>query len=221
MTGIWIAAASEGMPAVPESTRGTTSAPSQNTLQQVTIQARREAIAPRLHAFVNEALYLENDEAPARWNTPVCPSVAGLPRDKGEFVVARLSQIARAAGVPLAGEQCSPVNLLVVVTADPRSFLTKWINRNHKRIFDNGTTPKEISTIIDATVPVSRSVMALLRLCIRVQTRRRSRCGSGAVYVQVKAVEFAGHTLCTIQRAHACLTCARQLRQKRAITRHA
>jgi hypothetical protein len=109
MTGVGIVALSQGVAAVPESTGGPASAPSQNPLPQVSIQAGREAIAPRVHAFVGEALYLENDEAPARWNTPVCPSVAGLSRDEGEFVVTRLSQIARTAGVPLAGEQCSRV----------------------------------------------------------------------------------------------------------------
>lgn len=154
MTGVWIVALSQGVAAVPESTGGAASAPAQNPLPQVTVQARREAIAPRVHAFVGEALYLENDEGPARWNTPVCPSVGGLPRDEGEFVVTRLSQIARTAGVPLAGEKCSPVNLLVVVTADPAAFLTKWLHRYHKRIFGDGNAPNEINAFVDATVPV-------------------------------------------------------------------
>jgi len=44
--------------------------------------------------------------------------VAGLPRDKGEFVLARLSQVASDAGIPLAPEKCAP-NFLVVVTPDP------------------------------------------------------------------------------------------------------
>src|SRR6185437_12333226 len=71
------------------------------TPPQVTIDAQRKAIEPRVRAFVNEYLHVESEEGPARWRSPVCPTVLGLSRDDGEFILARLSQIAREAGVPL------------------------------------------------------------------------------------------------------------------------
>ena len=118
-------------------------------LPQVTVQATRAAIAPRVRAFVTESLYLENDEGPARWNSPVCLAVVGLQHAQGEFVLARLSQIARAAGVPLADERCSPATLSVFVTAEPVSFLEKWSKMRHQRMFGDGTTPRAIKAFID------------------------------------------------------------------------
>jgi len=42
----------------------------------------------------------------ARWRNAICPLVAGLPRDHGEFILKRVSQIAGDAGVPLAPDHC-------------------------------------------------------------------------------------------------------------------
>jgi hypothetical protein len=114
---------------------GNTSAQHDRTLPEITIQARRDQIKAKVRSFVNGSLYLENEEAPARWNSPVCPTVIGLSRDDGEFILARLSQIARAAGVPLGGERCAPPNLYVVATANPVELLKKWGNSEHWRMF--------------------------------------------------------------------------------------
>jgi hypothetical protein len=48
-----------------------------------------------------------------------------LSKDQGEFILARLSQIGRTAGVPLAPEKCRP-NLYVIMTSDPGAMLRKW-----------------------------------------------------------------------------------------------
>lgn len=42
----------------------------------------------------------------------------GLSKDQGEFVLARISSIARTAGVPLDSQKCN-ANLLVIVTIQP------------------------------------------------------------------------------------------------------
>jgi hypothetical protein len=153
LSGLFLLAASQAMADPAENTGGVASTTSQNGLPQVTVQAKREAIAPRVRAFVSESLYLENDEGSARWNSPVCPAVVGLSRDQGEFVLARLSQVARAAGVPLADERCTPANLSVFVTEEPLSFLKKWSKRRHQRMFGDGT-PTAIKTFIDTPRPV-------------------------------------------------------------------
>jgi hypothetical protein len=52
----------------------------------------------------------------------MCPLVAGLPRDRGEFVLARVSQAARNAGVALVPGGCK-ANFLVLVSSNPVALL--------------------------------------------------------------------------------------------------
>ncbi len=93
---------------------------------QVTIEARRAALQHQLLVYVTTITHTQRrDEALHRWNSPVCPTVVGLSREEGEFMLARLSQITRAAGAPLDGEQCR-ANLAVVFTADPDALIRAW-----------------------------------------------------------------------------------------------
>jgi hypothetical protein len=55
--------------------------------------------------------------------------VAGLNKQQGEFVLARLSEIAKTAGAPLGAETCKP-NLYVIVTPDPELLLKQWWRRD-------------------------------------------------------------------------------------------
>jgi hypothetical protein len=128
-------------------------APPSDSLPQITVQAQRHAIEERVHRFVNDFLYLENDEGPARWNSPVCPTVVGLPREEGEFMLQRLSQIARAAGVPLDSEQCKAPNLYVIATAHPAEVLAGWAKKTHGAIF-GGATPTAVRLVIGRAAPV-------------------------------------------------------------------
>ena len=67
----------------------------------------------------------------ARWQTvvPMCPLVAGLLREDGEYILARISKIAAAAGAPLASEHCKP-NLYIIVSANPDALLKAWNKRD-------------------------------------------------------------------------------------------
>jgi hypothetical protein len=60
--------------------------------------------------------------------------VAGLPRDQGEFILRRLSQDARNAGVPLAPEKCK-ANFLVLVSSEPEQLLQD-LRRKKPDLFD-------------------------------------------------------------------------------------
>ena len=130
-----------------------TVAQSDSPTPQVTIDAQRKAIEPRVRAFVNEYLHVESDEGAARWRSPVCPTVLGLSRADGEFILARLSQIAREAGVPLAGEKCSAPNVYVLATLKPAEFLRKWTRLQHGRMF-GGATSGAINAFIETSRPV-------------------------------------------------------------------
>lgn len=84
-----------------------------------------------MRAFVGQIAVKPYDSSLARWESvvPVCPLVAGLPREDGEFILARVSKIAAAAGAPLAAEHCKP-NLYIVVSADPDTLLKAWNKRD-------------------------------------------------------------------------------------------
>ncbi len=96
---------------------------------EVTVTAHRAELATRVSKFVNQIAAAENEEGFPRWQTPVCPLVSGLPQQEGEFILGRLSEIARAAGAPLAGEHCSP-NLYILVHPQPKELLQAMEKRN-------------------------------------------------------------------------------------------
>ena len=97
-------------------------------LQAVTIEARRQ-LERQVSRFVASVVVHYSQDSLLRWNTKICPLVAGLPREQGEFMLARISQIATAAGAPLDGEHCR-ANFHVVVTPTPDQLLKKWWSRD-------------------------------------------------------------------------------------------
>ena len=112
----------------------------------VTIEAQRQRdeLRREVNQFVAATIVKPHgDESLLRWGSPVCPLVAGLTHEQGEFVLGRLSEIARAASAPLGGQTCI-ANLYVVVAANPSDFLRQWW-RNDRRLFNtnNGIAPVE------------------------------------------------------------------------------
>jgi hypothetical protein len=102
----------------------------------VTVEGQRERkeIEREVGEFVFAVAVRSLHDSLSRWNTPVCPLVAGLPQEQGEYVLARLSQIAREARTPLAGEHCT-ANFYIVVTPQPEVLLKRWQSRD-RRMFD-------------------------------------------------------------------------------------
>lgn len=100
-------------------------------VETITIEAKRKRKeaerAVSRFIFAVPIHYL--DDSLSRWNSPICPLVAGLPREQGEFVLARLSQIVIAAKASLAGEHCKP-NFYAIVTREPDELLKKWYARD-------------------------------------------------------------------------------------------
>jgi hypothetical protein len=117
-------------PAAAASTRGSSSH-GKVPVETVTIEAKRKRKEAEraVSRFMLAVPIHYLDDSLARWNTPICPLVAGLPREQGEFVLTRLSQIVTAAKAPLAGEHCKP-NLYVVMTREPDALLKKWYARD-------------------------------------------------------------------------------------------
>ena len=107
---------------------------------EVTIQAKRERerIQQEVSQFASAAITHDWGHPMLRWTSKICPLVAGLPREKGEFVLSRLSQDIRDARAPLGPKKCT-ANLLIVVTQEPEQLLEK-LHRKQPRFFSRWFT---------------------------------------------------------------------------------
>jgi hypothetical protein len=110
-----------------------TNAVSADPLETITVEAQRDKakLAHEVDKFIASAIVQRSHygESLWRWKDKVCPLVGGLNKEQGEFVLARLSQIAKDVGAPLDSETCKP-NLFVIVTPDPELLLKKWWSRD-------------------------------------------------------------------------------------------
>ena len=117
-------------------------------LPQITVEAQRRETEKRVHEFVSHVPVMSNsDESFARWDTPICPLIAGLPRDDGEFVLTRLSEIAASVGAPLGSQQCR-ANFIVLVTSDPVASLKAWGARADYRHLFGEAYPEKIKIFL-------------------------------------------------------------------------
>ncbi len=92
---------------------------------EIIISADRADFTRRISAFVDHITeFNAGDPARgmARWESPACPLVTGLDRDQGEYILWRLSDIARTIGAPLGGQHCKP-NIFIIVTKKPEAYL--------------------------------------------------------------------------------------------------
>jgi hypothetical protein len=110
---------------------------SERQLDSITVEAKRkerEELRLQIDQFVESAVVHHFGESLMRWDTQVCPLVAGLPRDQGEFMLRRLSQAVRDAGAPLAPEKCT-ANLFVLVSSQADRILEE-IRKKRPGLFD-------------------------------------------------------------------------------------
>jgi hypothetical protein len=72
---------------------------------------------------------LWSDDRPLKvWRKPICPLVAGLPRQEGQFVFDRLTDDLTAVGVSMGAVGCKP-NFIVAATPQPEVDLKNWRKR--------------------------------------------------------------------------------------------
>jgi hypothetical protein len=124
------------------------------SLDQVTVQAQRETLRKQVDQFFHSAMLKPPfDESILRWDQAVCPMVIGMIRPAGEFVLRRLSELARESGVPLAGENCKHPNLFIIVAKNPETFLRLWWRRQPK-MYNTGNGIYPVRRFIEKSRPV-------------------------------------------------------------------
>jgi hypothetical protein len=126
-----------------------------DSVPQITVEAQRnhEKLKQDLDFFVSSAIVapLNYEDTLWRWNTKICPLVAGMNKSQGEFVLARLSTIIRSVGAPLGPEKCKP-NFYIVVVQDPEALLQKWRYRDVD-LFD-GESGADVNRFLETPRPV-------------------------------------------------------------------
>lgn len=152
-----------------------------NDLESVTVDARRlERIEREVDAFVAGITIDGRHDALARWGAPICPAVAGLPFDKGQFVYERVARVARDVGVPLGAPECSP-NLLIVMTRDAQTLLERWFDRD-PRLFNRERGDGAIDRTIRTPMPVRvlHNACSVAPLLAKTFAKRiMDQCGTG------------------------------------------
>ncbi len=100
--------------------------------EEVIVEGTRPEIEQRVNTFVKGVTHRGYAvESLVRWNKPICPLVAGIPANQGEFILHRISQAVRDAGAKLDDEKCKP-NFHVVLTPEPEQLLDVWRKRAPK-----------------------------------------------------------------------------------------
>jgi hypothetical protein len=140
----------EAVPAELSSAPTADAASANKDFGEVTVTGRRSELEPRVSAFVQQISGSYYDDGLARWIKPVCPRVTGLPQQEDEFILGRVSDIARAAGITLAGDKCR-ANLYILVTDQPTELLRGMEKRGHT--FGNSPT-----NLVDSFISTPRAV---------------------------------------------------------------
>jgi hypothetical protein len=148
--------------------------PPGNKLDSITVNAKRERaiLERRVDKFVYGITVTPFEDSIARWQkqTPICPLIAGLSQDDGEYMLTRLSEIATTAGASLAPEKCQP-NFFVVVTSVPDQLIAAWSKRND--LFGRDAYKSRVHRFMTSSIPV--------RVWYNVQLTDRDgvRCSGG------------------------------------------
>ena len=120
--------------------------------EEVIVEGTRPEVERRVNTFVTGVTHRGYAvESLVRWDQPICPLVAGIPANQGEFVLGRISQAALAVGAKLGPRDCKP-NFHVVLTPEPDELLEGWRKRA-PRLFGKAP-PAQVRRILGKPRPV-------------------------------------------------------------------
>ena len=125
-----------------------------DSLDQITVQAQRETLRKQVDQFFHSAMLKPPfGESLLRWEDAVCPTVEGMIQPAGEFLLRRLSELARESGVPLAKENCKHPNLFIIVAKKPETFL-KLLWRGHPTMYNTARGIAPVRSFIEKSRPI-------------------------------------------------------------------
>ena len=145
-----------------------TETPGTRTQQRTSaVGAARADLMPKVTQFIEQIAVLEPaqfngglPDVPATergllpgWTDPVCPKVTGAVQPEAEYMVARISKVARVVGAPVDGAQCRP-NLHIFVTPQPQELLRGLEQNQFTETFGRSALP----AIIDQFIATPRTV---------------------------------------------------------------
>lgn len=107
-------------------------------LEDVVVEGRQ--LESLVRSYVNEVSQPANNRGLARWNRPICVGAVNLRNEVGQYVIDRISDVARELGVEAGEPGCRP-NILIVAAADGAALATAIVE-DRPRNFDlrhNGT----------------------------------------------------------------------------------
>ena len=104
-----------------------------------------------MFSFVSNVTIADGSNT-ARWREPVCPSIIGTAPEQGDFIKARILEIAKSAGAKVGeAAKCTP-NLLVFLTTQPNELIAQ-LKASYPKLFDI-TAMEEITGVLPTAQPV-------------------------------------------------------------------
>jgi hypothetical protein len=117
---------------------GAPQAQSSARLEDVVVEGRQ--LEAMVRAFVTEVSQPANNRGLARWNRPICVGAVNLRSEVGQYVIDRISDVARELEVAAGEPGCRP-NVLIVAAVDGAGLASALVE-DRPRNFDlrhNGT----------------------------------------------------------------------------------
>jgi hypothetical protein len=115
-------------------------------LPPIEVEAQRRSVEKRVNAFIAAITPHVYADSLARWQHGICPVVIGPPQAQIDQILARLSAISTAAGVPVQPKPCN-ANFYVVATTYPEKLLKTWSKRD--RLLFGNAMPKLVDEFLD------------------------------------------------------------------------
>lgn len=118
----------------------------------IVVQGQR-ASERQIRNFIRELTPAPPRGQLGRFESPVCPAVAGLGRAQNELVKARMRRVAEAAGMAVAKAKCHP-NVVVIVTRD-KAALVKQLAGSRGDYFPEARNSYNYRELEDPESPVA------------------------------------------------------------------
>jgi hypothetical protein len=117
----------------------------------IVVQGSRDPRKPA-NEYMDKVLPLTMDAEFGRFENPVCPGTVGLPDNLRSEVLTRIRTVAAAARIDVAGAQCTP-NLMIIVVDDKKKLIEGM--RREKPVYLTGLRPDQLKRLVIATGPVA------------------------------------------------------------------